>query len=192
MSDNPYFVHESSYIDSDVQIGDETKIWHFCHIMKNSKIGRKCNIGQNVVIGPDVIIGNGCKIQNNVSVYKGVTFEDDVFCGPAAVFTNVFNPRSHLKRMGELRRTRVGKGASLGANCTIVCGNTIGAYAFIGAGAVVTHDVPDHALFIGNPARFMAWICSCGEKLNNNLSCSACGNNYIETDSGLKLNKDKE
>lgn len=188
MTGKSYFVHESSYIDPDVKIGEKTKIWHFCHIMRNSKIGNECNIGQNVVIGPDVAIGNRCKIQNNVSVYKGVTLEDDVFCGPSAVFTNVFNPRSHISRMEEVRQTLVRKGASLGANCTIVCGNSIGAYAFIGAGAVVTHDVPNHALFSGNPARFMGWICSCGEKLDSDFSCSLCGKNYVKTDKGL-INK---
>jgi len=185
MTGQSYFVHESSYIDPDVTIGEKTKIWHFCHIMGNSQIGCECNIGQNVVIGPDVIIGNGCKIQNNVSVYKGVTLEDDVFCGPSAVFTNVYNPRSHISRMEEVRQTLVRKGASLGANSTIVCGNTIGAYAFVGAGAVVTHDVPDYALFTGNPARLMGWICSCGEKLDNDLSCPLCEKNYRETDKGL-------
>lgn len=185
MEGRSYFVHESSYIDPDVQIGANTKIWHFCHVMSNSKIGDECNIGQNVVIGPDVSIGHGCKIQNNVSVYTGVTLEDDVFCGPSVVFTNVFNPRSHIKRMDELRRTLVKKGASLGANCTIVCGNTIGAYAFIGAGSVVTRDVPDHALFSGNPARFMAWICCCGEKLGSGLTCGSCRKSYEKTDTGL-------
>ncbi|MDA3790825.1 MAG: aminotransferase class I/II-fold pyridoxal phosphate-dependent enzyme [Desulfobacula sp.] len=169
-----FFVHPTTELDENVTIGKNTKIWHFSHIMKNTIIGANCTMGQNVVAGPDVCIGNGCKIQNNVSLYKGVTLEDDVFCGPSMVFTNVFNPRSHIKRMNEVRPTLVKKGASLGANSTIVCGVTIGKYAFVGAGAVVTKDVPDHALVMGNPARQTGWMCECGEKLNQELICSAC------------------
>lgn len=146
--------------------------------MKNSTVGRGCNIGQNVVIGPDVTVGDNCKIQNNVSVYKGVTLEDDVFCGPSMVFTNVFNPRSAIRRMDEIRPTLVKRGASLGANCTIVCGVTIGRYAFVGAGAVVTKDVPDHALVMGNPAKQKGWICECGEKLDKRMLCPVCGRDY--------------
>jgi UDP-2-acetamido-3-amino-2,3-dideoxy-glucuronate N-acetyltransferase len=146
--------------------------------MIGSRIGKNCNIGQNVVIGPDVTIGNGCKIQNNVSIYKGVTLEDDVFCGPAIVFTNVFNPRAHIRRMDEARPTLVKRGATLGANCTIVCGHTIGAYAFVGAGAVVTKDVPDYALVAGNPARQIGWVCQCGEKLGADFMCVDCKKQY--------------
>jgi UDP-2-acetamido-3-amino-2,3-dideoxy-glucuronate N-acetyltransferase len=171
------FVHETAIVDDGCEIGKGAKIWHFSHVLKGSKIGENCNIGQNVVIGPDVTIGNNCKIQNNVSVYKGVILEDGVFCGPSMVFTNVFNPRAELKKMDQLRNTLVKKGASLGANCTIVCGHTIGRYAFIGAGAVVTKDVPDHALMVGNPAKQIGWMCKCGEKLDQNLKCSVC--NYI-------------
>ena len=169
-----YFIHESSYIDDNVIIGDGTRIWHFCHILSGSQIGRECKIGQNVVIGPGVVIGNNCKIQNNVSVFKGVTLEDNVFCGPSMVFTNVYNPRAHIKRMDEIKPTLVKTGATLGANCTIVCGNTIGLYAFVGAGAVVTKDVPDFALIAGNPSRQIGWVCICGEKLSKDLYCLNC------------------
>jgi UDP-2-acetamido-3-amino-2,3-dideoxy-glucuronate N-acetyltransferase len=176
-----YFVHESVYIDDGVKIGVGTKIWHFSHVLSGSIIGDHCNIGQNVVIGPDVTVGNGCKIQNNVSVYKGVTLEDDVFCGPSMVFTNVHNPRAHIRRMEELRPTLVKKGATLGANCTVVCGHTIGRYAFLGAGAAVTKDVPDYALVVGVPARIVGWVCECGEKLHfagEQTICKACGRRY--------------
>jgi UDP-2-acetamido-3-amino-2,3-dideoxy-glucuronate N-acetyltransferase len=162
----PYFVHETAVIDPDVSIGSGSKVWHFSHILSATRIGERCNIGQNVAIGPDVVIGDGCKIQNNVSVYKGVTLEEDVFCGPSVVFTNVFNPRAHIRRMDELRTTLIRKGATLGANCTIVCGVTIGRYAFVGAGAVVTRDVPDHALVVGNPARQIGWMSRYGERLD--------------------------
>ena len=185
MSKKEYFVHESSYVDTDVMIGENTKIWHFCHLMPGTRIGCGCNIGQNVVIGPDVVIGNGCKIQNNVSLYTGVTLEDDVFCGPSIVFTNVFNPRAHIRRMHEVRPTLVRQGASLGANCTVVCGSKIGRYAFIGAGAVITKDVPDHALLYGNPARMHGWVCECGEKLADSLACPECGLAYEEGPCGL-------
>lgn len=180
-----YFAHETSFVEEDVIIGDGTKIWHFSHVLKNSKIGKNCNIGQNVVIGPDVTIGNGCKIQNNVSLYKGVTLEDEIFCGPSMVFTNVHNPRAHIRRMDELRSTLVKKGASLGANCTIVCGKVIGKYAFIGAGAVVTKSVPDYALMLGNPARIKGWMCACGVSLdfeNDKATCEACGLRYQKND----------
>jgi UDP-2-acetamido-3-amino-2,3-dideoxy-glucuronate N-acetyltransferase len=173
-----YFVHESSYIDSNVKIGSGTKIWHFSHILGNTSLGEACNIGQNVTIGPDVTIGNNCKVQNNVSIYKGVTLEDDVFCGPSMVFTNVFNPRAAIRRMDELRPTLVKKGASLGANSTIVCGVTIGEYAFVGAGAVIIEDIKDHALVVGNPAQQIGWMCECGVKLNNVAVCEACGKEY--------------
>jgi len=172
------FIHETAVVDDQVKIGSDTKIWHFSHVLKNTVVGRGCSIGQNVVVGPDVKVGNNCKIQNNVSVYKGVTLEDDVFCGPSIVFTNVFNPRSAIRRMDEIRPTLVKKGASLGANSTIVCGVTIGQYAFVGAGAVVTKDVPDHALVVGNPAKQTGWMCECGEKINQEMVCSVCKKDY--------------
>lgn len=186
MSESTYFAHTSACVDEGVSIGSDTKIWHFSHIMKGTTLGANCNIGQNVVIGPDVVVGNGCKIQNNVSVYKGVTLEDDVFCGPSMVFTNVFNPRANIRRMDEARPTLVKRGASLGANSTIVCGISVGSFAFVGAGAVVTRDVPDHALVYGNPAKLRGWVCECGEKLGSDLSCPACGKKYIRAGDGLK------
>lgn len=179
MSGSAPFVHETACIDEQVSLGAGTRIWHFTHILSGSVVGENCNIGQNVVIGPDVNIGRGCKIQNNVSVYKGVTLEDDVFCGPSMVFTNVFNPRAHIRRMDEARPTLVRQGASIGANATIVCGITVGRYALIGAGAVVTRDVPDFALIYGNPARQHGWVCACGEKLPKDLCCPACGKRYL-------------
>lgn len=172
------FIHPAAIVDERVAIGDGTKIWHFSHVLSGSTIGKNCNIGQNVVIGPDAGIGNNCKIQNNVSVYKGVTLEDEVFCGPSMVFTNVFNPRAAIRRMDEIRPTLVKKGATIGANATIVCGTTIGRHAFIGAGAVVTRDVPDHALVTGNPARRTGWMCECGNKLDGRKTCRACGKRY--------------
>ena len=183
MSDKPYFVHESSYVDEPCVIGEGTKIWHFSHVMKNSRIGRGCNIGQNVVISPDVTLGDNCKIQNNVSLYTGVVLEDHVFCGPSMVFTNVVNPRSEVVRKDEYKRTLVRRGASLGANSTVVCGVTIGQYAFVGAGAVVTKDVPDFALVLGNPARRTGWMCRCGIKLvvdddGGRAKCALCGTAY--------------
>ena len=168
-------IHPTAIIDDNVTIGKGTKIWHFSHILSGSKIGENCNIGQNVVIGPDVTIGSKCKIQNNVSVYKGITLEDGVFCGPSMVFTNIYNPRAEISKMDQLRPTFVRKGATLGANCTIVCGHIIGEYAFIGAGAVVTKNVPDHALMAGNPAKQIGWMCKCGERLSDDLSCAVCG-----------------
>lgn len=183
------FIHETAIVDKDVEIGSGSKIWHFSHILGDVKIGEKVSIGQNVVVGPSVTIGNGCKIQNNVSVYKGVTLEDDVFCGPSMVFTNVFNPRANISRMDELRPTLVKKGATLGANSTIVCGITIGEHALIGAGAVVTRDVKPNALMMGNPARRKGWICDCGVKLDDSLSCHACGAKYEKNDNGIDLIK---
>ena len=180
------FIHPTAVVDEGVEIGDGAKIWHFSHILSGSVLGERCNLGQNVVVGPDVTIGNGCKVQNNVSIYAGVTLEDDVFCGPSMVFTNVYNPRAHIRRMDEARPTLVRKGASLGANCTVVCGVTIGRYAFVGAGAVVTRDVPDHALIYGNPARHRGWVCECGEKLNNNLACPVCHQVYRVMQTGLE------
>jgi UDP-2-acetamido-3-amino-2,3-dideoxy-glucuronate N-acetyltransferase len=169
------FVHETAVVDWNVKLGSGTKIWHFSHILENSTIGKNCNIGQNVVIGPDVEIGSKCKIQNNVSVYKGVTLEEGVFCGPSMVFTNIHAPRAELRKMDQVRPTLVRRGATLGANCTIVCGVTIGRYAFVGAGAVVTRDVPDHSLVLGNPARHVGWACICGERLGENGECQICG-----------------
>ncbi len=166
MNQDPiYFVHESSYVDEGCEIGAGTKIWHFSHIMSHCKIGNRCNIGQNVVISPEVILGDNVKIQNNVSIYTGVTCEDDVFLGPSMVFTNVINPRSAVNRKSEYAKTIVRKGASIGANATIVCGNNIGKYAFIGAGAVVTKEVPDYALVMGNPAKHTGWMSAFGHKL---------------------------
>jgi UDP-2-acetamido-3-amino-2,3-dideoxy-glucuronate N-acetyltransferase len=192
--EEPYFAHESAYVDQPCEIGAGTKIWHFSHVMKGCRIGERCNIGQNVVISPQVAIGNNVKIQNNVSVYTGCILEDDVFCGPSMVFTNVINPRSHVVRRDEYKTTLVRRGASMGANCTIVCGVTIGRYAFIGAGAVVTRDVPDYALIYGNPAKQRGWVCACGVKLpfgNGDRAetrrCKACGLEYRLDETGLIL-----
>ncbi|MBA5867380.1 MAG: oxidoreductase [Nitrospira sp. CR1.3] len=185
-----FFAHDSACVDEGVEIGEGTSIWHFSHILKGSRIGKNSKIGQNVVVGPNVTIGNGVKIQNNVSVYEGVTLEDFVFCGPSMVFTNVFNPRSEIPRMDELRKTLVKRGATIGANSTILCGITIGRYALIGAGAVVTKDVPDHALMVGNPARITGWICSCGVKVRlkgAKCCCSACGSRFIKGKNGLQV-----
>lgn len=187
MAKKNYFVHKSSYVDKGVNIGKGTKIWHFCHILEGSTIGKDCKIGQNVVIGPDAIVGDNVKIQNNVSVYKGVVLEDDVFCGPSCVFTNVFNPRSAVPRMDEIRPTLVKKGASIGANATIICGHVIGKNAFIGAGAVVTKDVPAYAIIYGNPAKQHGWMCECGEKLDfksGRARCAACGKIFKKTGKG--------
>ena len=190
-------VHESSYVDDGCTIGEGTKIWHFCHIMTGAVIGARCNIGQNVVISPDVTLGNNVKVQNNVSIYTGVILDDDVFCGPSMVFTNVVNPRSHVLRKNEYRRTHVGRGASLGANCTVVCGHDIGRYAFIGAGAVVTKHVPDYALVVGNPGRVVGWMCECGVKLVSGgqapavAHCDACGASYA-SQSGVLRRTDRD
>ena len=176
-----YFVHESSYVDEPCKIGTGTRIWHFSHIMQNSEIGENCNIGQNVVVSPGCKVGNNVKIQNNVSIYTGVILEDDVFCGPSMVFTNVINPRSHVERKDEYRRTLVKRGATIGANATIVCGNTLGAYSFVGAGAVVTRSVPDYAVVYGAPARIKSWACQCGLQLDfsdaGDAACT-CGLSY--------------
>ncbi len=188
MSD--YFAHESSYVDDGAQIGRGTKIWHFTHVMPGAVIGERCNLGQNVVVMPGTRIGNNVKIQNNVSIYEGVTLEDDVFCGPSCVFTNVLNPRSHISRRREYRPTLVRRGATIGANATVVCGVTLGRYAFIGAGAVVTADVPDFALMLGVPARQAGWMCQCGIRLEITGSaahCASCGAGYRKEGEALRL-----
>jgi len=175
-----FFIHESSYIDENVQIGDGTKIWHFCHIQKGARIGEKCSIGQNVNISNNVKIGNGVKIQNNVSVYEGVELEDYVFCGPSMVFTNDLTPRSKYPKGPEgYIKTIVKYGATIGANATIVCGNTIGKWAMIASGAVITKDVPDYALMAGIPAKQIGWVCECGLPLKDGLSCEHCGREYM-------------
>jgi UDP-2-acetamido-3-amino-2,3-dideoxy-glucuronate N-acetyltransferase len=183
-----YFAHESSYIDDGAVIGAGTKIWHFCHVLPGAVIGERCNLGQNVVVMGGTRIGNNVKIQNNVSIYQGVILEDDVFCGPSCVFTNVTNPRSHVSRKSEYRQTLVRRGSSIGANATIVCGVTLGEYSFIGAGAVVRSDVPAYALMVGVPARQVGWICQCGVRLqvqSGRGSCTACGATYREREGVL-------
>jgi UDP-2-acetamido-3-amino-2,3-dideoxy-glucuronate N-acetyltransferase len=186
-SSEKWFAHESSYVDEGAEIGEGTKIWHFCHVMKGARIGKRCSLGQNVVISPGVVIGDNVKIQNNVSVYDGVILEDDVFCGPSMVFTNVMTPRSGTprNRPEDFLATRVGRGASIGANATVVCGNSLGRYAFVGAGAVVTKDVPDHAIVVGSPARILGYACECGVRLplktnevDSEASCVDCGRIY--------------
>ena len=187
LHDNGYYIHPTSLVESPVTIGKGTSIWHFCHVMPNVVIGSKCNIGQNVFIASNVSIGNNVKIQNNVSVYEGVVLEDDVFCGPSCVFTNVMVPRGHISQKGKYTPTIVKKGVTIGANATIVCGNTIGRYALIGAGAVITHDIPDYALVYGNPGKIQGWLCECGTKLdfamNGGTKCVSCGCEYIRSGS---------
>ena len=174
------FVHESSYVDEGATLGENTKVWHFSHIMTRTHVGANVSIGQNVVAGPDVTVGDGCKIQNNVSLYKGVRLEDGVFCGPSCVFTNVLNPRATVERKDEFRDTLVKEGATIGANATVVCGNTLGRYCMVGAGAVVTADVPDHALVVGVPARRRGWVSEQGEILDERLTCPRDGSRYEE------------
>ncbi|MBQ9778097.1 MAG: N-acetyltransferase [Clostridia bacterium] len=185
-----YFVHESSYIDENVEIGEGTKIWYFAHVQKGARIGKNCSLGQNVNISNNVKIGNGVKIQNNVAVYEGVELEDYVFCGPSCVFTNDLTPRAkYPKGSAASKRTLIKEGASIGANATIVCGHTVGRWALIGAGAVVACNVPDHALMLGVPARRAGWACECGELLRDGLACKSCGRKYTETPDGLKEEK---
>ncbi len=183
------FIHESSYVDDGAEVGAGTRIWHFCHVMPGARIGRDCSLGQNVVVMNGVRIGNNVKIQNNVSVYEGVELEDDVFCGPSMVFTNVINPRSAVSRKHEYQRTLVRRGATIGANATVVCGVTLGEYSFVGAGAVVTRDVEPFALVVGMPARRVGWMCRCGEQLADSGAgtCESCGTRYERAPEGLRI-----
>lgn len=188
-----YFVHESSYIDEDVQIGEGTKIWHFCHVQSGARIGRNCVLGQNINISNHVKIGNGVKIQNNVSVYEGVELEDYVFCGPSCVFTNDLTPRAKYPKGQEgYRKTLIKQGATLGANCTVVCGHSVGSYAMVAAGAVVACDVKPHALMAGVPARQIGWACECGCKLAQNLFCPECGRKYRMDDNCLGIREEPQ
>ena len=189
-SKDSFFVHPTSLVEELSNIGDGTKIWHFSHIMPHTTIGKNCTIGQNVFIGENVNIGNNVKIENNVSVFEGVTLEDDVFCGPSCVFTNVISPRSHISRKREFRSTLVKKGATIGASATIICGNTIGSYAFVGAGSIVTKDVDDYALVYGTPAKIQGWVCQCGTKLDFTATkgkCRICGEEYERQESEGKI-----
>lgn len=176
-----FYHHPTAVIDEGARIGDDTKIWHFCHVMSGARIGERCVLGQNVYVGGAAVIGDGCKIQNNVSVYDGVHLADDVFVGPSAVFTNVRHPRAHVSRKDEYEPTRIERGVSIGANATVVCGTTLGEFAFVGAASVVTRDVPAYALVLGNPARQMGWVCRCGERLEGEgptYECERCGARY--------------
>ena len=179
------FIHDTALVDDNAEIGDGTKIWHFCHVLSDTKIGSGCVLGQNVMAGPWVSIGNNCKIQNNVSLYEGIELEDDVFCGPSCVFTNVINPRAFVERKDEFRKTLVRRGSTIGANATIICGNTIGAYSMIGAGALVSKDVLDYQLVVGNPARPMGWVSREGERLRDDLVCPRSGERYRVVETGL-------
>lgn len=182
-----YYLHPSSFVDDNVEIGEETKIWHFCHIQSGARIGTHCSLGQNVNISNNVKIGNGVKVQNNVSIYEGVEIEDHVFCGPSCVFTNDLTPRAkYPKGSAGYKKTIIKEGASIGANATVVCGHTIGKWAFIGAGAVVTSDVPSYALMLGVPAKIEGWVCECGSILPESLTCLKCGRKYRNTDDGLE------
>lgn len=179
-------IHESAYVDDGAEIGEGTKVWHFSHVMTRTTIGKNCSIGQNVVAGPDVTVGDNCKIQNNVSLYKGVHLEQGVFCGPSCVFTNVLNPRAEIERKDEFRPTHVRRGATIGANATIVCGNELGEYCMIGAGAVVTRDVPAYALMVGVPARRIGWVSRAGEILDDTLTCPRTGERYVRDGEALR------
>ncbi|WP_316862993.1 acyltransferase [uncultured Cohaesibacter sp.] len=187
MSNAASFVHESAYVDQPCEIGKGTRIWHFVHVLANTVIGENCVLGQNVMVGPDVTIGNGCKIQNNVALYRGIRLEEDVFCGPSCVFTNVTTPRAHVERKSEFSETLVKRGATIGANATIVCGNQLGAYCMVAAGAVVTKDVPDYALVAGVPARRIGWVSRSGERLGEDLKCPRTGELYREVNGALEL-----
>lgn len=185
-----YFAHETAVVDEGATIGDDTKIWHFCHVMSGSKIGDRCSLGQNVFVANGVVLGNNVKIQNNVSLYEGVTCADDVFLGPSMVFTNIKNPRSGVVRKGQYTQTLLNKGVSIGANATIVCGINLGKYAFVGAGTVVTKEVPPYALIVGNPARQIGWMSEYGHRLNfdeeGNATCPESGQTYIKNDKGVE------
>jgi len=181
-----YRKHESAYVDEGALVGNGTRIWHFSHVMPGARIGSGCSIGQNVNVGGRAVLGNGVKVQNNVSIYDDVVIEDDVFCGPSMVFTNVINPRAFVERKHEYLKTVVRKGASIGANATIVCGVTLGEYSFVGAGSVVTKDVPAYSMVYGSPARHRGWMCRCGIKLGEDLSCPGCGSRYALADEVLK------
>jgi UDP-2-acetamido-3-amino-2,3-dideoxy-glucuronate N-acetyltransferase len=182
------FVHESAYVDDGATIGAGTKVWHFCHVLGGAVIGERCSLGQNVVVMNGTKVGNNVKVQNNVSIYEGVELEDDVFCGPSMVFTNVLNPRAHVSRKHEYRKTIVRRGATIGANATIVCGTTLGEYSFVGAGAVIADDVLDYALMVGVPARRIGWMCQCGERLpdSGEGTCAVCGSTYVPTGDGIR------
>jgi UDP-2-acetamido-3-amino-2,3-dideoxy-glucuronate N-acetyltransferase len=180
-----YQAHESSYVDQGALVGEGTRVWHFSHVMAGARIGKRCVLGQNVNVGGKAVLGDGVKVQNNVSIYDDVVIEDDVFCGPSCVFTNVINPRAFVERKHEYRRTLVRRGAAIGANATIVCGASLGEYCFIGAGSVVTKDVPDYAMAYGNPARQRGWVCRCGAKLGEDLACQECGKRYRKSSGGL-------
>jgi len=181
-----YYRHESSYVDEGAEVGEGTKIWHFSHVMSGARIGARCSLGQNVNVGGRAVLGNNVKVQNNVSIYDDVIIEDYVFCGPSMVFTNVINPRAFVERKHEYKETRVKRGASIGANATIVCGVTVGEYCFVGAGSVVTKDVPAYALVYGSPARQHGWVCRCGVKLGEDLVCPECGKKYAKNEKGLE------
>lgn len=194
MAEPSYFVHSSAIVDNGAQVGAGTRIWHFCHVMSTAVLGEGCVLGQNVFVGAQCTLGDRVKVQNNVSVYQGVTLEDDVFCGPSMVFTNVRNPRAHIERKDAFEPTRVGRGATLGANCTVVCGNTVGAYAMVAAGSVVTRDVPDHALVLGVPGRIAGWVCACGERLKAGseqprevIGCGFCERQMEPAGAGLRV-----
>lgn len=182
-----FFSHESAYVDDGAVVGEGTKIWHFSHVQSGARIGEGCVLGQNVNVADGAIVGNRCKLQNNVSIYEGVTLEDDVFCGPSCVFTNDHQPRAHSSMGWSVSPTLVCEGAAIGANATIVCGNTLGRYSMIGSGAVVTHDVPAYALVVGVPAHQIGWVCECGAKLPESLVCPECGKAYVRDDSGDPL-----
>lgn len=181
------FVHPTAVIDEDVEIGDGSKVWHFCHLLGGTRVGRNCVFGQNVMIGPRVRVGDGCKVQNNVALYEGVTLEDEVFCGPSCVFTNVLTPRAFVERKDEFAPTLVRRGATIGANATIVCGTTIGRYAMVGAGAVVTRDVPDYALVVGAPVHRIGWVSRSGDRLGDDLTCPRTGERYALSPDGSTL-----
>jgi UDP-2-acetamido-3-amino-2,3-dideoxy-glucuronate N-acetyltransferase len=186
-SEGTYTKHESAYVDEGAEVGAGTRIWHFSHVMAGARIGRRCSLGQNVNVGGRAVLGDGVKVQNNISIYDDVIIEDEVFCGPSMVFTNVINPRAFIERKQEYKRTVVKRGASIGANATVVCGVSLGEYCFVGAGSVVTKDVPAYALVYGSPARQHGWVCRCGVKLDAALTCPACGKQYRKNGEGIEV-----